>query len=100
MQKDWPDYGLECLQGISDNIPTLASHGMKFIEIFIIVYFQKHRIWRFIQISDLPYAQAYSRFLGVRSKFSHYNNRNLWQGFIWQFILLTLKKVRSTTAEL
>ena len=34
MQKGWPDYGLECLQGISDNIPTLASHGMKFIEIF------------------------------------------------------------------
>ena len=49
MQKDWPDYGLECLQGISDNIPTLPSHGMKFIEIFIIVYFPKHRIWRFIQ---------------------------------------------------
>ena len=29
------DYDLECLQGISDNIPTLASHGIKFIEIFI-----------------------------------------------------------------
>ena len=26
------NYSLECLQGISDNIPTLASHGMKFIE--------------------------------------------------------------------
>ena len=37
------DYGLECLQGISDNIPTLTSHGMKFIKIFIIVYFPKHR---------------------------------------------------------
>ena len=49
MQKGWADYGLECLQGIRDNIPTLASHGMKFIEIFIIVYFPKHRIWRFIQ---------------------------------------------------
>ena len=32
---DQLDYSLECLQGISDNIPTLASHGMKFIEIFI-----------------------------------------------------------------
>ena len=29
---DQLDYDLECLQGISDNIPTLASHGMKFIE--------------------------------------------------------------------
>ena len=36
MQKaDILDYGLECLQGIRDNIPTLAGHGMKFIEIFI-----------------------------------------------------------------
>ena len=47
------DYDLECLQGISDNIPTLASHGMKFIEIFLEVY----------SISDLPCAQAYSHFL-------------------------------------
>ena len=31
---DQLDYDLECLQGISDNIPTLASHGMKFIDIF------------------------------------------------------------------
>jgi len=34
MQKCPPiilDYGLEFLQGIGD-IPTLASHGMKFIE--------------------------------------------------------------------
>ena len=31
---DQLDYSLECLQGISDHIPTLASHGMKFIEIF------------------------------------------------------------------
>ena len=31
---DQLDYSLECLQGISDNIPTLTSHGMKFIEIF------------------------------------------------------------------
>ena len=29
-------YGLECLLGISDNIPTLACHGMKFIEVFIL----------------------------------------------------------------
>ena len=29
---DQLDYSLECLQGISDNIPTLASHGMKFIK--------------------------------------------------------------------
>ena len=29
---DQLDYELECLQGISDNIPTLACHGMKFIE--------------------------------------------------------------------
>ena len=36
MQKvDQLDHGLECLQGISDNSPTLADHGMKFIEIFI-----------------------------------------------------------------
>ena len=33
MQKaDQLDYDLECLQGISDNIPTLASLGMKFID--------------------------------------------------------------------
>ena len=32
---DQLDYSLECLQGISDNIPTLVSHGMKFIEIFV-----------------------------------------------------------------
>ena len=32
---DQLDYSLECLQGISDNIPTLASYGMKFIEILI-----------------------------------------------------------------
>ena len=29
---DQLDYSLECLLGISDNIPTLASHGMQFIE--------------------------------------------------------------------
>ena len=29
---DQLDHGLECLQGISDNIPTLAGHGIKFIE--------------------------------------------------------------------
>ena len=29
---DQLDYDLECLQGMSDNIPTLASHGMKFID--------------------------------------------------------------------
>ena len=27
------DYSQGCLKGISDNIPTLASHGMKFIEL-------------------------------------------------------------------
>ena len=32
---DQLDYGLECLQGICNKTPTLASHGMKFIEIFI-----------------------------------------------------------------
>ena len=32
---DQLDYSLGCLKGISDNIPTLASHGMKFIEILI-----------------------------------------------------------------
>ena len=31
---DQLDYSLECLQGISDNIPTLASHKTKFIEVF------------------------------------------------------------------
>ena len=32
---DQLDYSLGCLKGISDNIPTLASHGMKFIETLI-----------------------------------------------------------------
>ena len=32
---DQLDYSLECLQGISDNIPTLASNGIQFIEIFV-----------------------------------------------------------------
>ena len=30
-------------------------------------------------ISDLLYAQAYSHFLEVQSKFSRYESRNLWQ---------------------
>ena len=93
---DQLDYGLECLQGISDNIPTLAGHGMKFIEIFI----PKAQNLEVYSISDLPCAQAYSHFLEVQSKFSRYKSRNLCQGFIWRFMLLALKKVRSTTAEL
>ena len=32
---DQLDYSLGCLKGIGDNIPALASHGMKFIEILI-----------------------------------------------------------------
>ena len=32
---DQLDYSLGCLKGISDNFPTLASHGMEFIEILI-----------------------------------------------------------------
>ena len=51
-------------------------------------------------LSDLPCAQAYSHFLEVQSKFSRYKRRNLWQGFIWRFMFLALKKVRSTAAEL
>ena len=47
-----------------------------------------------------PCAQAYSHFLEVQSKFSRYKSPNLWQGFIWRFMLLALKKVRSTAAEL
>ena len=41
---DQLDYGLQCLQelAITYYIPTLTSHGMKFIEILIYT-------WRFIQ---------------------------------------------------
>ena len=45
-------------------------------------------------------AKAYSHFWEVQSKFSRYKSRNLWQGFIWGFMLLALKKVRLTVAEL
>ena len=78
------------------NIATLAGHRMKFIEMFI----PKAQNLEVYSISDLPCAQAYSHFLEVQSKFLSYKSRNLCQGFIWRFMLLALKKVRSTTAEL
>ena len=93
---DQLDYSLECLQGISDNIPTLAGHGTKFIEIFILKAYNLE----VYSISNLPCAQASSHFVQVQSTFSRYKSRNLCQGFIWRFMLLALKKVRSTAAEL
>ena len=69
---------------------------MKCIEIFI----PKAYNLEVYSISNLPCAQAYSHFLEVQSKFSHYKSRNLCQGFVWRFMLLALKKVRSTAAEL
>ena len=67
---DQLDYSLGCLKGISDNIPTLASHGMKFIEILI----QNTQNLEVYSISDLPCAQAYSHLLEVQSKFSRYKS--------------------------
>ena len=67
---DQLDYSQGCLKGISDNIPTLASHGMKFIEILI------QNTWKLevYSINDLPCAQAYFHFLEVQSKFSRYTS--------------------------
>ena len=93
------DYSLECLQGISDNIPTLTGHGMKFIEIFI----PKAQNLKVYSISDFRFAQAYSHFLEVQSKFSRYESRNLWQKAFLAIHVMSAQErraIRSSAAEL